>query len=429
MTGRNVERGWKWLAGFLVTVAMVGLGAAVTDTEPGATMSTVASSIGITATRRTEAAVAASAGSSSVTTVPQMEASREEAGQIATVTATAAESRALETTMVEMAAVSADSLSVTTVPQVESPPQQAAEPAITTTAAATPDRVTSGRIAYTKARSDDSLAGIWVVNPYGANRRRLADRGWAPVWSPDGNRIVYSDGGVWVVDADGADPQLLADGGSDAVWSPDGNHVSYLRLRRSEYVVDIWVVGTDGGYPRRLARKGRQPEWSPDGRHIAYFREVESAPELWVVGADGAGLRWLTDGSGPVWSPDGNRIAYTDRRIRVVDADGANSRQLTDDYGSSLVWLPDGTYIAYSTGCYGQPEEVWVVDTVSADSWRPAEGAWSPAWSPVQRTVIRTHGHTAYSTVQVPRLVSSLPRSPLPRAALDRVTSAARVSS
>ena len=93
--------------------------------------------------------------------------------------------------MVEMATVSADSLSVTTVPQVESPPQQAAEPAITTTAAATPDRVTSGRIAYTKARSDDSLAGIWVVNPYGANRRRLTDKGSDPVWSPDGNRIAY----------------------------------------------------------------------------------------------------------------------------------------------------------------------------------------------------------------------------------------------
>ena len=123
--------------------------------------------------------------------------------------------------------------------------------------------------------------------------------------------------------------------------------------------------------------------FSPDGNDIAYMRSDEDGIGVWVVGADGADLRWLTDGSGPVWSPDGNRIAYTGRRIRVVDADGANSRQLTDDYGSSLVWSPDGTYIAYSTGCCGQPEEVWVVDTVSADSWRLAEGAWSPAWSPV----------------------------------------------
>ena len=121
-----------------------------------------------------------------------------------------------------------------------------------------------------------------MVDADGANRRYLT-RGSDPVWSPDGKRVAYSvrgeDHGVWVVDLDGSNRRRLTDDGSAPVWSPDGNHVTYLRLRRSEYVVDIWVVGTDGGYPRRLARKGRQPEWSPDGRHIAYFREVESVPE------------------------------------------------------------------------------------------------------------------------------------------------------
>ena len=80
---------------------------------------------------------------------------------------------------------------------------------------------------------------------------------------------------------------------------------------------------------RRLARFASAftlPTWSPDGRMIAFAtrRSDRGAParqracrvchgEIFVVNADGSGLRNLTGNAGggvPVWSPDGQQIAF-----------------------------------------------------------------------------------------------------------------------
>ena len=67
---------------------------------------------------------------------------------------------------------------------------------------------------------------------------------------------------------------------------------------------------------------GAAPDWSPDGRKLVFVKRLERSgatcgpvgrckDEIYVINADGTGLRRLTrnaviDGS-PVWSPDGGR--------------------------------------------------------------------------------------------------------------------------
>lgn len=101
------------------------------------------------------------------------------------------------------------------------------------------------------------------------------------------------------------------------------------------------------------------PAWSPDGRQIAFCRFVMSEDvmgDLWVVNADGSGLRQLTKvapnqiATQPCFSPDGKRIAFTlvtgrsnpmkieqlltlqfTADIWTMGADGSNPTRLTTD--------------------------------------------------------------------------------------------------
>ena len=72
------------------------------------------------------------------------------------------------------------------------------------------------------------------------------------------------------------------------------------------------------------------PAWSPDGRRIAFRRFEESArvnSDLYVVNADGSGLRRLTRNAAKLrwfaWSPDGRTIAFLrNGEVYIVKADG-----------------------------------------------------------------------------------------------------------
>lgn len=91
-------------------------------------------------------------------------------------------------------------------------------------------------------------------------------------WSPDGARILFSDGAVEnetrliVMRADGSNPIEVARGkigGGEAPWSPDGQWIAYSALGTSgEY--DVYVVRPDGSERRNLTDQtgnGRLPVW------------------------------------------------------------------------------------------------------------------------------------------------------------------------
>ncbi len=79
------------------------------------------------------------------------------------------------------------------------------------------------------------------------------------------------------------------------------------------------------------------PSFSPDGSKVLFADDRDGDLEIYVVNADGTGMRALTDNDTrdffPSWSPDGSTIVFTSNRdgamaLYVMDADGANQRRL-----------------------------------------------------------------------------------------------------
>ena len=112
------------------------------------------------------------------------------------------------------------------------------------------------------------------------------------------------------------------------------------------------------------------PAYSPDGQRIAFASNRDGNFEIYVINADGTGLRRLTNNpaeeGSPAWSLDGLRIAFeTDRdgnfEIYAMNADGTGAVRLTADLREdhSPAWSPDGASIAFTRVTPTGMEDIW----------------------------------------------------------------------
>ncbi len=222
--------------------------------------------------------------------------------------------------------------------------------------------------------------------------------------SPDGRHLLYTIG-QWSPQAGrqlttmhrrnldtGKDLVIFTpeDKSYGAAWRPDGQAVAYLRS--VDDGVEVWTMNLDGANRRRLSSGPGNfggLNWSPDGESLAWIAQdltVEKTPgvEGRYVVADGLGYRHLGQGyrkgnrgqlfvmnvadgeprrlfNHPLdvrnifWSPDSHRLVFEAKAeadlgltvntdLWVVDADGDNIRQLTQNPGADAKprWLPDG---------------------------------------------------------------------------------------
>jgi len=91
--------------------------------------------------------------------------------------------------------------------------------------------------------------------------------------------------------------------------------------------------------------------------------QTNSGGDVYIINADGSGLRRLTDGLDPVWSPDGTQVALSrwrdPRGVWIVQADGGAERRLFDwSETRTPAWSPDGSRIAFVRQHGGRLEEV-----------------------------------------------------------------------
>src|SRR6266581_4929167 len=179
------------------------------------------------------------------------------------------------------------------------------------------------------------------------------------------------DTDIGILDSDRGEPleESLGPGFIPQVaWSPDGKKLAYVASREKKNHPAIYISLADGSGEHRLTDpelKADDPAWSPDGRKFAIAVEhgIHGTPQgLYVMNDDGSDLKNLSGKKdhiqSPVWSPDGKRIAFlvgkdSDTQIFMVNADGSGLRQLTNErksYCRHPSWSPDSKEIVFECG-------------------------------------------------------------------------------
>jgi len=193
-----------------------------------------------------------------------------------------------------------------------------------------------------------ALAGVHVGNA------RVMPIGYAPAWSPSGDRIAFvTRGNLWTADADGSHRAELVEDADQPAWSPNGRRVAFVRKGY------VWTVRADGLDERQLAR-GAHPSWSPTGERIAFDRDGEVVTVQWY----GGNAKHAGTGSDPAYAYDGRLAVVQDGQIVV----GGNAVA----EGESPAWSPDGR-IAYER------------DGVIYVGTKAVHKGLQPAWKPPQR--------------------------------------------
>jgi TolB protein len=227
---------------------------------------------------------------------------------------------------------------------------------------------------------------IYTINVDGTDRRLVstgAGRTTCGYFFPSGDRIIYSSthhldaacpprpdrsqGYVWglfaydifAAGADGSDPVRLTDNDgydAEATISPDGRTIVFTSHRDGD--LDIYAMDTDGGNVRRLTHEPGYdggPFFSPDGTRIVYRAHHPTDP------AELAAYRALL----------GRRLIRPDRvEIFVMDADGSNKRQLTNNGAANFApfFHPSGRQIIFSSNMHdprGRSFNLYLLDIES----------------------------------------------------------------
>ena len=186
------------------------------------------------------------------------------------------------------------------------------------------------RIAFeTRDPSGPDGGRLWVAEMSNlAGRRALPGTGapmnWAPMWTPDGERLLFlASGGrpdaVYWRRADGTgDAEHLLDARSAEGWNAGGAVLRFLTLTgNGDYGISLLdmksrMVTTLIDLPGSAQHSSAV---SPDGRWIAYASNETGRYELWLEPLPRTTVRYrITSdgGSHPLWLPDG-RSLYFDR--------------------------------------------------------------------------------------------------------------------
>jgi Tol biopolymer transport system component len=248
--------------------------------------------------------------------------------------------------------------------------------------------------------------------------------GDAPIWSPDGSRILFlreQDGGMWTLSPDGGSPSKLVSGVPGGVssrsnvqlkWSPDGRYIAFVKGTGEGAELFLWSIA-EGGAARRLTSLGARVSsysFSPDGRTIAFAGNRYGSSDIWTVSVpDGRTQRLTTDmreEGYPSWTPDGSTILYTrmdewwvNHDVYAMPAAGGKARLLLSDKnyfdyrnGASFGFVrpsPDGKSLLFRSQRSGwanywlAPMAGGVPRQIAAEQADQSEARWSPDGSSI----------------------------------------------
>jgi TolB protein len=168
---------------------------------------------------------------------------------------------------------------------------------------------------------------LWVMNADGSGKAQISGDAVveieAPTWSPDGRMLaflvlvgdIFNHTGyeLHLVSVDGTGERTIATGNilTAPIWSPDGNRIVY-----GEEFQLVVVINPDGSNRRQLTGEDLRrtsPVWSPDGTRLAYTVEYPPSPasagdfEIGVMNVASGAETIVTHYDGrdfhPAWAP------------------------------------------------------------------------------------------------------------------------------
>ncbi|MBP7691418.1 MAG: PD40 domain-containing protein [Anaerolineales bacterium] len=199
-----------------------------------------------------------------------------------------------------------------------------------------------------------------------SNAKKMLGTGVWPALSPDGQRAAYAGtDGLHVVDlAGGADTMIPNTRPNDYSprWSPDSTRLAFVRVDD----LNLYVIGADGSGLRRLTTDPAYEQllgWSHDGAHLYFTQPGAEGQRLRILDlASGAITEsaWRLGGKGisAALSPDDRQLAFIEpvpgqmgAGLYLAEAGGVERRllaQLSHWGVSSPVWSPDGRWLLVS---------------------------------------------------------------------------------
>ena len=230
---------------------------------------------------------------------------------------------------------------------------------------------------------------VWVMNLSTGESRQITSEKEGitvgiPLWSPDGNSIIFAAAETLRVDysmisPDGSNQRDILHNGTWASWSPDGRWIYYSYVSK-EYPVESFQISkmpAAGGPPTVI----RQEEatgvaLSPDGSTMYFLKPLhsdngtqdylicaarpENGPSRTLASISGARIpTW--QGPHPSVSPDGRWLALLlndnlGTNIWLVSTSDGSMRRVTD-FGDRrtyiarrVAWTSDGRYLFAAVG-------------------------------------------------------------------------------
>ena len=137
------------------------------------------------------------------------------------------------------------------------------------------------------------------------------------------------------------------------IWSPDGETIIYVAHRNG--VANLYRIAPEGGEAEAVTSfigntQILTPAWSPDGETVAFsMAKDEKNLDLWFLHLESRDLRRITDDPAvdilPIWAADGESVTFTSHRsgtpnIHTIQLKDLSVIQNTDV--GEAVWAHQG---------------------------------------------------------------------------------------
>ena len=277
------------------------------------------------------------------------------------------------------------------------------------------------RFAFNRRYASEGEDTVIVANADGTGEQKLATRRHpdfflaGAAWSPDGQTIACPAGGfiggyyrsVAIINVSDGAQKILTSRKWYAVerlaWLPDGSGVITTAQERAGDQHQLWQISYPGGEAQTLTNDLSDYHLvsltADAGALVTVVSDTTS--NIWLVpnGEWGNGRQLTsskTNGVSSIALVGDDRIIYESRTggnsdLWIMDADGRNQRQLTDDANSETYAsaTPDGRYVVFGSARPGT--QIWRMDIDGGNAKLLTDSpGFNPTISPDGKWVVHT---------------------------------------